>query len=240
MAYRKVHESFWTDPDIEDLTPEQKYFYLYLLTNPRCNQIGLFEFSVKRAVYETGYNHETVQKLLEFFEGIGKIRLSRKTKEIVICKFYYHNKSNSPKVLAHVDELLSKVKDTVLIQYIYSMHTASQEEEEEEKEEQEEKTQEEDSATLDILAVWNEVNECNLRLTPSKRKDVERRLRTFSKDEIIEAIRKRRNSEAMQRNAGQYLASWESFFRSDDRVEKYLNLKEAPETKKTNIFERPF
>jgi len=93
---------------------------------------------------------------------------------------------------------------------------------------------------LDILAVWNEVNDCNLRLTDSKRKDVSRRLKTFSKEEIIEAIRKRKNSEAMQRNAGQYLASWESFFRSDDRVEKYLNLKEAPVLKSTSINERPF
>jgi hypothetical protein len=34
MAFRKIHDTFWTDPDIEDLTPEQKFFYLYLITNP--------------------------------------------------------------------------------------------------------------------------------------------------------------------------------------------------------------
>lgn len=135
MAYRKIHDDFWTDPDIEEFTPEQKFFYLYLITNPNVNQIGLYEFSIKRACFETGYNSDTIEKLLDIFETFGKIKKSTETREILIVKFYWHNKSNSPKVLTHVDQLLRGVKDTSLIQYIYGMHTASQEEEEEVQEE---------------------------------------------------------------------------------------------------------
>jgi hypothetical protein len=135
MAYRKIHDSFWTDPDVEELTPEQKYFYIYLITNPSVNQIGLYEFSIKRACFETGYNADTVEKLLQFFEKHGKIKRSDESREIVVCKFYYHNMSHSPKVQSHVNKLLEEVKDTSLIQYIYSMYTQSQEEEVQEEEE---------------------------------------------------------------------------------------------------------
>lgn len=137
MAYRKIHDGFWTDPDIEELTPEKKFFYIYLITNPNVNQLGLYEFSIRKASFEMGYDMNTVEKLLEYFEEIGKIRRSRTTKEIVIIKFYHHNKSNSPKVVKHINDLIQEVKDTSLIQYIYGMHTVSQEEEEEEKKEEE-------------------------------------------------------------------------------------------------------
>ena len=141
MAYRKIHDDFWTDPDIEELTPEQKFFYLYLITNPNVNQIGLYEFSIRRACFETGYNSDTVSKLLDTFQEMGKIKRSKKTREILVIKFYWHNKSNSPKVKTHVNGLLDEVKDTSLIQYIYGMDTPSQEEEEE----VQEKVQEEPS-----------------------------------------------------------------------------------------------
>ena len=141
MAYRKIHDDFWTDPDIEELTPEQKFFYLYLITNPNVNQIGLYEFSIRRACFETGYNSDTVYKLLDTFQEMGKIKRSKKTREILVIKFYWHNKSNSPKVKKHVEGLLDEVKDTSLIQYIYGMDTPSQEEEEE----VQEKAQEEPS-----------------------------------------------------------------------------------------------
>ncbi len=148
MAYRKVHDSFWTDPYIEELTPEQKFFYLYLLTNPSVNQIGLYEFSYKRACFETGYNRDTIEKLLNYFEEAEKVIVSRLTQEILVVKFWFHNSSTSPKVFKHIKGLLSSVKDKSLIQKIYSIdtvlscmdtvsnsiNTASQEEEEQEEE----------------------------------------------------------------------------------------------------------
>jgi hypothetical protein len=138
MAFRKIHDGFWTDPDVEEMTPEQKYFYLYLLTNPAVNQLGIYELSKKRACFETGYSMDTVSILLQYFIDTGKIVVSDTTNEIIIVKFYFHNKSESPKLQQHIKQLLTKVKDKVLIQYIYGMCTLSQEEEEKEEEKEEE------------------------------------------------------------------------------------------------------
>jgi len=65
--FRKIHTSFWGDSFIQDLTPEQKYFFLYLLTNDKTKQCGIYEITVRQMCYDTGYNEETIKKLLEFF-----------------------------------------------------------------------------------------------------------------------------------------------------------------------------
>jgi phage terminase small subunit len=143
-AFRKISVTFWTDSFVGELTPEQKYFYLYLMTNDNTTQCGIYETSIRKMSFDTGYNQETVKKLIDFFQESNKIRYSKETNEIALLNWVKFNDSTSPKVLACVQKELSKVKNRVLIQYLYSMdtHTQEEEEKEEEKEYQEEKEQE--------------------------------------------------------------------------------------------------
>jgi len=40
--YRNVQLNFWTDSKVEDdFTQEDKYFYLYLITNPQTNIVSV-------------------------------------------------------------------------------------------------------------------------------------------------------------------------------------------------------
>ena len=132
--FRKIHTSFWGDSFIQDLTPEQKYFFLYLLTNDKTKQCGIYEITLRQMCYDTGYNDETVKKLLEFFISKGKIRYSEKSKEVALSNWLKYNDSTSPKVKSCVNKELEKVKDRLLIQYLYSIDTHTQEEQEEEQE----------------------------------------------------------------------------------------------------------
>jgi hypothetical protein len=134
-AFRKISVTFWSDSFIGDLTPEQKYFYLYLMTNDKTTQCGIYETSIRKICFDTGYNSETVLKLLDFFQEKNKIRFSKETNEIALLNWVKFNDSNSPKVLSCVEKELKNVKNRVLIQYLYSMDTESQEEEEKEEEE---------------------------------------------------------------------------------------------------------
>jgi hypothetical protein len=136
--FRKVHVSFWRDEFIEGLTPEQKYFYLYLLTNDRTTQCGIYEITIRQMCYDTGYNDETIKKLLEYFITKGRLMYSESTKEIALKNWAKYNDSNSPKVRACIDKELIKVKNRVLIEYLYSIDTHTQEEQEEEEEKEEE------------------------------------------------------------------------------------------------------
>ena len=116
--FRKVHVSFWKDEFVESLTPEQKFFYLYLLTNDRTTQCGIYEITIRQMCFDTGYNDETIKKLILFFINTGKLVYSEHTKEIALKNWTKYNDSNSPKVRSCIEKELLKVKDRVLIEYL--------------------------------------------------------------------------------------------------------------------------
>jgi hypothetical protein len=119
--FRKVHTSFWSDSFIQSLTPEQRYFFIYLLTNEKTRQCGIYDIGKRHMCFDTGYNIDTVSKLLEYFISSGKIRYNEATNELAIKNWNKFNGSTSPKVQECIIQELTNVKDTVLIEYVYSM-----------------------------------------------------------------------------------------------------------------------
>ena len=132
--YRQIHITFWQDPFILELSPEEKYFYLYLMTNSKTSQCGIYELPKKVMQLETGYNDETVDKLLKRFIDYGKILYDQETKEIMILNWLKHNMNTSPKVKSRIKKELKDVKNkeflslfhTVCKQYLYSIDTQTQ------------------------------------------------------------------------------------------------------------------
>jgi len=135
--FRKIHTSFWSDSFIQDLEKDQKLFYLYLLTNERTRQCGVYEITKKQISYDLGYTMDRVSILLEYFIKAGKIKYNSTTKELAIGNWLKYNNSTSPKVKSCIDKEFGYCKDTVLIEYVKSMDTLSQEEEEQEEEKEE-------------------------------------------------------------------------------------------------------
>ena len=123
--YRHIHTTFWNDPLVLDLTPEQKYFYLYLLTNDKVKQCGIYEISLRQIVYQTGYNKDTILTLLAFFEDAGKIIYSAETNEILLRNFLKYNSSKSPKVIKCIEDELTEVKNPILLEHLKFDDTVS-------------------------------------------------------------------------------------------------------------------
>ena len=113
--YRHVHINYWQDAFILDLTPEEKYFYVYLLTNSKTKQCGIYELPMRIIETETGYNRETIDKLINRFEEYKKIVYDKSTKEIYLKNWTKHNRITSFKVKKCVEKELSKVKSKDLI-----------------------------------------------------------------------------------------------------------------------------
>lgn len=143
--YRTVSLNFWTDPKVDDeFSPEDKYFYLFLLTNPHTTISGCYEISMKQMCRETGYNEDTVNRLLNRLEKQHEvIRYSAQFKEVLILNWHKYNWSKSEKVISGVVEQASHVKcpqhrayladliqsyggntDTLSIGYQYPMETS--------------------------------------------------------------------------------------------------------------------
>jgi len=134
--FRKVHTSFWSDTFISDLDRDRKLFYLYLITNERTKQCGIYEISKRQIAFDLCVNVDTVSKQLAYFIEQNKIMYNDLTKELAIKNWNKYNSSSSPKVQSCINKELQHVKDTVLIEYIKGIYTASQEEQEEEQEEE--------------------------------------------------------------------------------------------------------
>ena len=118
---RIVDTSFWTDGKVDEFSPEDKYFMLYLLTNPFSTQLGIYEISIKQVAFHLGYSIDTVKSLIERFEKTyGIIVFSDTTNEIAIKNFLRHSiiKGGKP-VEDCIKKEMSKVKNKKLISKVF-------------------------------------------------------------------------------------------------------------------------
>ena len=118
-VYRHIHIDYWQDGFVLDLTPEEKYFYIYLMTNSKTSQCGIYELPKRIIETETGYNRETVDKLLNRFIDYKKIVYCEETREIFLMNWIKHNKIVSPKVKKCVYEELKKIKSMDMVNLFF-------------------------------------------------------------------------------------------------------------------------
>jgi len=184
--FRKLHTSFWSDSFVEELDKDQKLFYLYLLTNERTNQCGVYEITKKQISYDLGYSIDRVSILLDYFISKGRIRYNEQTKELAIAKWLKYNNSTSPKVQSCINKGFTLVKDTLLIDYVKSMHTLSQEEEEQEEEKEQE---EEEDLFADFIESFNMILGKNFKKTDGVRKSFNARIKDgYTQTQMLESL----------------------------------------------------
>ncbi|MBO1511192.1 DnaD domain protein [Metabacillus sp. BG109] len=116
-----VRTDFWKNPiALEEMTPEDKYFYLYLLTNPNTTQIGIYKITKKQMAFDLGYSLESVHSLMERFTRHHKlIRYNPETRELAIKNWGKYNlhKGGKP-VMDCINTELKEVEDLSLISYV--------------------------------------------------------------------------------------------------------------------------
>ncbi len=110
--YRNVHLSFWNDAKVtDDFTPEDKYFYLYLLTNPHTNLSGCYEISLKQMSLEMGYTKESIEGLIKRFSEVYKVIMyDKNSKEMLLMNWSKYNWTKSPKFIAALKKEILSVK----------------------------------------------------------------------------------------------------------------------------------
>lgn len=123
MAVKRIVDtSFWTDGKVDEFSPEDKYFLLYLLTNPFARQLGIYEISIKQAAFQMGYTVDTFNVMLDRFETKYKmVVFSRETNEIAILNFLRHSivKGGKP-VEDCIRQDMQRVKNRKLIDLVFS------------------------------------------------------------------------------------------------------------------------
>ena len=69
---RYISTSFWDDRWIRSLDPAERYLYLYLMTNTLTNIAGIYQITMDRISYDTGYDDRTLKPMLQRFTDAGK------------------------------------------------------------------------------------------------------------------------------------------------------------------------
>ncbi len=112
MAYRNIETELWNDPKVtDDMTPEDKLFWVYLLTSPHGNLSGCFQISQNQLANALGYNKDTINNLIYRFQYIHElIAYDLDNQEIFIFNWWRYNWTTSPKFETALFKFIERIK----------------------------------------------------------------------------------------------------------------------------------
>jgi hypothetical protein len=121
---RYISTSFWDDEWITTLDPSEKLLYLYLMTNPLTNIAGVYQITVRRICFDTGFNSDTIGHILTKFEKAGKAYL--RDGYMILPSWPQHQRPEErSKIKQGIDAILRKLPDKIkdlLVQIGYRYH----------------------------------------------------------------------------------------------------------------------
>ena len=69
-----INTRFRSDPRVLDLDPSEKLLYMYLITNEKTDLCGIYEIHTRTVAFQTGFEKDMIEKMLERFVKDGKIK----------------------------------------------------------------------------------------------------------------------------------------------------------------------
>lgn len=108
---RSIQTKFWYDTWIETLNMNEKLLYLYLLTNPLTNLLGIYEISLKRISDESGITKDTVRKGLKRFEKDSRVYFVNNN--YIILPNFLKNQSLNTNMQRGVEKLFALLPKTI-------------------------------------------------------------------------------------------------------------------------------
>ncbi|WP_017416624.1 DnaD domain-containing protein [Clostridium tunisiense] len=120
--YRPVDIEFWQDEFILELSSEQKLTYIFLLTNRRTTQCGIYNIGLTIAQLELQFSEEKIMNHLKFFQEKGKLFYNHKNKEVMLLNWYkYNNTHNHKNIRICINKELKRIKTTEFISTFYEI-----------------------------------------------------------------------------------------------------------------------
>lgn len=225
MAKRFTDTDKWKKGFIKTLEAPYKLLWLYILDE--CDHAGIWHAEIEVAQLRLGIDITEAEALEAFSDKIERIDGGEKWFIRDFIEFQYG--SLNPENRAHnsVIERLKKVGiDIKSLRPLTSplqapVYGAMDMDKDKDKEGE----CEGELSYVSFVNFWNQVNECELRMTPKKREQVRSRLKRFSEDEIKQAIQNRAVDDWINSEGLKFKTDWQSFWANDEKVERYLNKK---------------
>ena len=112
-THRYISTTFWDDAWIQGLDPEEKFIYLYLMTNPLTSISGVYKITDRRISFDTGHDEGKIRSVLEKF---GKARKAIRMGEYIVLPSWPKHQSweTMPKIRQGIISDLNKLGDDEL------------------------------------------------------------------------------------------------------------------------------
>lgn len=115
MQYSTIPSDLWCWPDFADLTPEDRYYLLYLHLNPHVTICGCYPLPRRIAAAESGYNDETSDRILSRIVEVGGwIEVDADTREVLLLRwkelnpgFFVKNSNTYKSLIKNIDKIKS-------------------------------------------------------------------------------------------------------------------------------------
>jgi hypothetical protein len=111
LTFRKFDTGTWGDPWVENLEPLEKLLFIFLWTNDRCNQSGVYEITDKRI------QAECIKPTVKMFKALSE-RIYRSGNIVWIKSFFKHqcqNESFAKKALASISDFPHEIQHGFII-----------------------------------------------------------------------------------------------------------------------------
>jgi hypothetical protein len=110
---RYISTAFWDDAWIQELTPEEKLLFLYLITNPLTSIAGIYQITVRRMVFDTGLDKNLIEDMLKMMADCRKIYFIRE-EWIIIPNWTKHQRAtDGSNIKKGIDAVLLSLPEEV-------------------------------------------------------------------------------------------------------------------------------
>ena len=116
MAYKTIDETFWTDPDVKKkLTPLEKLFFLYLISNPHSHYSGIYYLPKSFIVDETGITLAVINKTLEKYPKMAQYDPEKEIIWVVNMAKHQIKQGNRDNLIKGIGAHLNTLHKSILI-----------------------------------------------------------------------------------------------------------------------------
>lgn len=90
MAYSQFHDGFWTDPEIRELSSDDKLLLTWFITNPYRHYSGVYFFEFDSISKQTGLSEKTITKGMDTLSASKFIKYNPKFSMVWVIKMARH------------------------------------------------------------------------------------------------------------------------------------------------------
>jgi len=117
--YTKIRESFWTDEKVCRIPDKGKLAYLYLLTSPHRNILGLYRLPVAYMACDLCWEPREANEAIKCLEEAGLIVYDEKSAFVLVRGFLKHNRPENPNQIKAAMARLKEVEGNPLLPALY-------------------------------------------------------------------------------------------------------------------------